>query len=176
MRELLSLLLVALSVRLGGAWLLGAGAPFGPDGTGAEAAVHLGNHMYPLHIAALAIVGSAQGLSVVCGSLSCVLLAVIARHARLGTAAGWIAAFMPLGVYPSVLAAGDAPAQLVVLAGVALATQGRIWAVLGGALALCSVAVKPIALPLTVLLILHPWSLLGVALTLPWVPADEDQP
>ena len=56
LRELGALVLLALSARLVGAWLLGEGAPFGPDGTGLEAAVVLGGHRYPAHVAAVGLV------------------------------------------------------------------------------------------------------------------------
>lgn len=161
------LAVVALTLRVTGAWILGDGAPFGPDGTGAEAAVHLGGHLYPLHIALIGLVGDGRTVSVVAGALTCLLLWVYARRLGLGPTAGWLAATLPLAVYPSCLTAGDAPALLVVVAGATLATCGRGAAVLGGALAAATVAVKPVALPALVLLAARPLSLVGLLLATP---------
>ena len=68
--EPLGLLVWALVCRVAGAAILGEGAPFGPDGTGAEASVHIEGHLYPLHIAALSAIGSARTLSVATGATS----------------------------------------------------------------------------------------------------------
>jgi len=161
------LLGTALALRLGAAWALGGGAPFGPDGTGVEAAVHLGGHLYPAHVGLVALVGSAQHLSVFSGSLSCLLLWAWGRRVGLGGAGGWLMATLPLAVYTSALSAGDAPALLVVLVGALLATgPGWVLPLLGGALALASVAVKPVALPALVLLLARPRALVGLLLAL----------
>jgi hypothetical protein len=170
-QELLQIGLLALAVRAAGAWALGGGAPFGPDGTGAEAAVHLGGHLYPWHIEGIRLFGSARALSIAAGTLTAPLLADWGRRVGLGTGGGWLWACLPLAVYTGVLSAGDAPALLLVVAGAWLTTFGRLAALLGGALALSSVAVKPIALPALALLSLRPWSLLGLLMALPaWLP------
>ena len=57
LRRALTLWVVAMVIRICGACLLGEGAVFGPDGTGAEAAVYLGGHPYPLHIGLLRMFG-----------------------------------------------------------------------------------------------------------------------
>lgn len=160
---------LALCVRLTAAWALGEGAPFGPDGTGAEAAVHLGGHLYPLHIELIRLFGDGRTLSIFAGTASVVLLYGIGVRTRLTGRGAWFAAALPLAVYTSALTAGDAPALCVVLLGVFIATGGH-WSLelLGGALAMSSVAVKPVALPALTLLLLRPWSLLGAAATLPW--------
>lgn len=168
--EGVALLLTALALRLAAAWTLGEGAPFGPDGTGVEAAVHLGGHLYPGHVALIAMLGSARTVSILCGSLSCLVLWAFGKRLGLGGSGGWLAAFLPLAVLPSALAAGDAPALLVVLLGALLATgPGWILPLAGGALAMSSVVVKPIALPALVLLLARPRSLLGMLLALPLV-------
>ena len=158
----LALLVFALTVRVAGAWALGEGAPFGPDGTGVEAAVHLGGHPFPLHIALLHLTGGvARSLSLASGALSCVLLWAWGRRIGLGGAGGWWAACLPITVLPGTLAAGDAPALLVVLLGAMLSLSGGAWALAGGAVAALSVAIKPIALPALVLLFARPISLGG---------------
>ncbi|MEC8422691.1 MAG: hypothetical protein VX000_02875, partial [Myxococcota bacterium] len=152
----------------GGQWGgSGDGAPFGPDGTGAEAAVHLGGHLYPLHVFLIGMAGDGRTLSVIAGTLTCALLWLYCRRLGLGSTGGWMAAALPLAVYPSCLTAGDAPALLFVVAGATLATLGRGAAVLGGALALSAIAVKPVVLPGLVLLLPRPVALVGVALGLP---------
>lgn len=156
-RGALRVLICALLIRVVGAWLLGEGAPFGPDGTGAEASFHLGGHPYPLHTAMLYLTGgSARGLSMASGALSAALLWSWGRREGLGGAGGWLAAVAPLCVLPGVLAAGDAPALLLVITGVWLTSLGGPWVLLGGALAAVSVGVKPIALPALVLLVARP--------------------
>lgn len=165
--ELALLLSAALGLRIAGAWTLGEGAPFGPDGTGAEAAVHLGGHLYPLHISLIGLVGDGRTLSIIAGTLTCGLLWLYGRRLGLGSAGGWLAVALPLAVYPSCLTAGDAPALLLVVAGATLATLGRGAAVVGGALALAAVAVKPVVLPALVLLLPTPLAFVGVALGLP---------
>ncbi len=167
--ELLAVTGAAAAIRVAAAWALGEGAPFGPDGTGAEAAVHLGGHLYPLHIELIRYAGDARTASLVTGTLSVTLLWLIGHRTRIGGAGAWLAAFLPLSVYPSALSAGDAPALFVVLLGVFLATFGRVGEVIGGALAMASVMVKPIALPAMALFFLRPLGFLGAALTLPWV-------
>ena len=72
--ELALLTVFAGSLRVLAAYLLGEGAPFGPDGTGAEAAVHLGGHLYPAHIELIRIAGSARTLSLVLGTATIPLL------------------------------------------------------------------------------------------------------
>jgi hypothetical protein len=159
----LILAVFALSVRIVGAAILGQGAPFGPDGTGAEAAVFLGGHPYPMHIALLHLFeADTLGLSMASGSLSCVLLWWWGHRVGLGGAGGWLAATVPLAVLPGILSAGDAPAIAVALIGVLISTAGRRWALLGGAVAAVCVTVKPIALPCLVLLLARPNSLVGV--------------
>jgi len=168
LRELGALVLLALSARLVGAWLLGEGAPFGPDGTGLEAAVVLGGHRYPAHVAAIGLVGSARTLSVVAGVACCALLWALARRWGLRTGGAWWAALLPVAVYAGAISAGDAPALAVVLLGALLARGAAPLAVLGGAVALASVAVKPIALPALVLLGRRGWAWLGFGLAWPW--------
>jgi hypothetical protein len=164
LRTALMIAIIALCVRIFGALVLGEGAAFGPDGTGAQAAVFLGGHPYPLHIQMLKLFGAdARALSMFCGSLNCVLLWHWGRRVGLGGAGGWLAATLPLSVFPGVLAAGDAPALTVLLLGVLMSTYGGFWPVLGGVTAALSVAVKPIALPALVLLVVHPMSLVGAA-------------
>jgi len=169
--ELVLLTVFAFALRLGAAWALGEGAPFGPDGTGAEAAVHLGGHLYPLHIEGIRVAGDARTLSMVTGTLTIPLLYLVGHRNRLTGAGAWLAAALPIAVYSSALSAGDAPALFVVVLGALLATFGRVGAVLGGAVAMACVAVKPIAAPALLLLLLHPLALLGAAATLPWTAA-----
>jgi len=166
-REAGALLLAAMGVRVAGAWALGEGAPFGPDGTGAEAAVHLGGHLYPLHIALISLVGDGRTLSILSGTTTVLLLWVYGRRLGLGSTGGWLAATLPLAVYPSCLTAGDAPALTLVVAGATMATLGRGAAVAGGAIAVASIAVKPVVLPALVLLLPRPLALVGVCLGLP---------
>ncbi len=162
LRGALRVLIFALLVRVVGAWVLGEGAPFGPDGTGAEAAFHLGGHPYPLHMAMLHLTGgSARALSIGAGALSASVLWSWGRRVGLGGTGGWLAAAAPICVLPGVLAGGDAPALLVVLVGAWVTTLGGPWALVGGALAAASVAVKPIALPALVLLVVRPRALMG---------------
>jgi hypothetical protein len=160
--EAFALLAFAFFLRLVAAWILGEGAPFGPDGTGAEAAVHLGGHLYPLHPLLIQIAGSARSLSVISGSLSCVWLLLLAWRLDLGRGAGWALACFPTGLYTSALSAGDAPALSWTLFGVLLST-GRHWgfAVAGGLFAATGVLVKPIALPALVLLAHRRMALVG---------------
>ena len=163
-RTCLQIMVVALTVRMVGAIALGEGAPFGPDGTGAEAAVTLGGHPYPLHIVMLKAFGAdARGLSMFCGALNCVLIGLWGRRVGLGMAGGWLAVFAPLSVMPGVLAAGDAPALTVALLGIVLSTMGGWFGPLGGVVAALCVAIKPIALPALVLLAARPSGLLGAA-------------
>ena len=180
--ELAVLTVFAFTLRFGAAWALGEGAPFGPDGTGAEAAVHLGNHLYPLHIEGIRRVGDARTLSLLTGTATIPLLYLVGHRNRLTGAGAWLAAAFPLAVYPSALSAGDAPALFVVVLGALLATFGRGGALVGGAVAMASVAVKPIAAPALALLLLQPLSLVGAAATLPvtaewlqplWAPRDR---
>jgi hypothetical protein len=180
--ELAVVTVLAFILRYGAVWALGEGAPFGPDGTGAEAAVHLGGHLYPLHIEAIRYVGDARTLSLLTGTLTIPALYLVGHRNRLTGAGVWMAATLPLAVYPSALAAGDAPALFVAVLGALLATFGRAGALLGGALAMACVAVKPIAAPALALLLLQPVSLIGAAVTLPftagwleplWSPRDR---
>lgn len=159
---------IALLVRVLTATSLGGGAPFGPDGTGAEAAVHLGGHLYPLHVRLIDLFGSGRALSVLAGALNCLLLWAWGRRRGLGGGGGWLAVTLPLLVYTSALSAGDAPALSFALGGALLSTTGRAGALLGGALALASVAVKPVVLPALVLLLPSPFALLGLLLVLPF--------
>jgi hypothetical protein len=163
----LRLTALALLVRVAGTVVLGDGAPFGPDGTGAEAGFVLGGHPYPLHMLALYLTGGdVRALSVISSAVSVGLLAVWSDRLGLGPRGAWMAVVLPLAVFTGVLAGGDAPAMAVVLAGAVMSTGPRPMAILGGALAVSAVAVKPIALPMLVLLLARPWSLLGVAPTL----------
>lgn len=161
-RSCLRIMVAALIVRMVGAIALGEGAPFGPDGTGAEAAVALGGHPYPLHIVMLSALGAdARALSMLCGALNCVLIALWGRRVGLGMAGGWLAVCAPLSVMPGVLASGDAPALTIALVGILISTMGGWLGPVGGAVAALSVAVKPIALPVLVLLVARPSGLLG---------------
>ena len=166
-RAVLAVAVVAVCVRAAGAWALGEGAPFGPDGTGAQASLHLGGHPYPLHTAALHLTGDARLLSVLSGTVLCAALWAWGRRMGLGGAGGWLCALLPGAVYTGALSAGDAPALCLVVIGALLATGGTGLQVLGGALALASVAVKPIALPALVLLLPRPVAFVGVALAAP---------
>ena len=96
-----------------------------------------------------------------CSSVSCGLLWFWGRRVGLGGAGGWLAVSLPLSVFPGVLAAGDAPALMVVLFGVVLTTFGGAFTVVGGVIAAVSVAVKPIALAGLVLLLARPTALFG---------------
>ena len=158
----LRVVIAALCVRMLGAWVLGEGAVFGPDGTGAEAAVVLGGHPYPLHILLLEIFGGdARALSMGSSSLTCGLLWLWGRRMGLGGAGGWLAVTLPLSVFPGVLAAGDAPALAVVVLGAVLTTLGGPWVIVGGAVAAVSVGIKPIALAGLLLLVARPASMVG---------------
>jgi len=162
LRGALRVLIFALLIRVVGSWVLGEGAPFGPDGTGAEAAFHLGGHPYPLHIAMLHLTGgSARALSMAAGALTAGMLWSWGRRVGLGGLGGWLVAVAPICVLPGTLAGGDAPALAVVVAGAWVSTIGGPWRFVGGALAAASVAVKPIALPAMVLLLVRPAALLG---------------
>lgn len=174
--ELAVLLAVASATRLAAAAALGEGAPFGPDGTGAEAAAVLGGHLYPAHPWLIRLSGTARTLSLVSGPLACAALWAWGRAVGLGSGGAWIAAFFPFAVYTGALSAGDAPALAVATLGCALATRGAIGGVLGGALAVLSAFVKPIALPALALLGATPWGLLGAALALPLVWTGPVQP
>jgi len=165
--ELGLLTLFAGILRILAAYLLGEGAPFGPDGTGAEAAVHLGGHLYPAHVELIRVAGSARTLSVVLGTATVPLLWLLGHRCRLSGAGAWFAATLPLAVYPSALSAGDAPALFVVVLGALVATFGSAGAVAGGVIAMGAVAVKPIVAPALLLLLLRPLSLLGAVLTVP---------
>lgn len=163
----LRVVIAALCVRMLGAWVLGEGAVFGPDGTGAEAAVVLGGHPYPVHILLLDLIGGdARALSMGSSSLVCGLLWLWGRRMGLGGAGGWLAVTLPLAVFPGVLASGDAPALAVVMVGAVLTTFGGPWVVVGGAVAAISVAVKPIALAGLLLLVARPASLVGAGTVL----------
>jgi hypothetical protein len=160
--EALVLLAFALLLRVGAAWILGEGAPFGPDGTGVEAAVHLGGHLYPLHPPLIQIAGSARNLSIISGSLACIWLLLLAWRLELGRGAGWALACFPNGVYTSALSAGDSPALSWTLLGILLST-GRHWGLgfAGGLFAATGMLVKPIALPALVLLAHRRIAMLG---------------
>ena len=94
----LRVVIAALCVRMLGAWVLGEGAVFGPDGTGAEAAVVLGGHPYPLHILLLEISGGdARALSMGSSSLTCGLLWLWGRRMGLGGAGGAVLVSNPGG-------------------------------------------------------------------------------
>jgi hypothetical protein len=174
--ELGVLLAAAAATRLGAAHALGEGAPFGPDGTGAEAAAVLGGHVYPGHPWLIRLSGTARALSLVCGPLACAALWAWGRAVGLGGGGGWLAVFFPFAVYTGALSAGDAPALAVATAGCALATRGASGGVVGGALAGLCVFVKPVALPALALLGATPWGLLGAALTLPLAWSGPLQP
>ena len=145
---------LALGLRALAAWWIGPGV-FGPDGSGATAAVTLGGHPYPLHPLLIGLFGGARVLSVIAGAATAAAAAVMGR--RLGGGLwgpGLAAACAPLLVYPAATAGGDAPAIALMTGGIALAWSGRPG--LGGLLAGLSVAVKPIALPLAPLLLVTP--------------------
>ena len=172
----------AAILRWAAAWGLGEGAPFGPDGTGAEAAVHLGQHLYPLHIEGIRLFGDARTLSLWTGTLTVPLLYLVGHRNRLTGHGAWLVAAYPLAVYPSALSAGDAPALFLVALGAYVATLGWGGALAGGALAMASVAVKPIAAPALALLLLRPLSIVGALATLPitaqwleplWAPRER---
>lgn len=166
--ELAALAVTSLALRLVALWALGQGAPFGPDGTGVEAAVYLPGHVYPGHVWLVSIFGSAPRVSVVAGVLTSLGLWAWGRRRGLGGAGGWLHAALPVAVLTGALSGGDAPAVAVVVAGALLATgPGWIAPLLGGALAVASVVVKPSALPAAVLLLATPRALLGAALALP---------
>ena len=173
-RQLVVLLFVAGLIRILGGWLLGEGAPFGPDGTGLEAAVSLGEHLYPTHVALLNLTGSAKLLSMLLGTVSVGLMWTYCRAIGLGTSGAWIMATIPMAVYPSILSAGDAPALFFVLLGANIAVHcprkgiHSWWAGFGSLIAIASVTVKPIALPALVLLMPRPRAM-GCALIL--IPA-----
>ena len=63
----------------------------------------------------------ARALSMLCGALNCVLIAVWGRRVGLGMAGGWLAVFAPLSVMPGVLAAGM-PALTIGLSGIVVST------------------------------------------------------
>ncbi len=168
--ELALVLVVAAAVRLWAAWALGGGAPLGPDGTGAEAAVVLGGHLYPVHIALIAAFGgSSQALSLASGTATVGLLWLYGRQLSLGSGGGWLAAFLPVLVYTSALSAGDAPALFVVVAAATLALHHELLAVGAGAVAMASVAIKPVALPALGLFLVRLQGGLGMLLALPFV-------
>lgn len=166
-RQAALLLGLTLGLRLLAAWALGEGAPFGPDGTGVEAAVHLPGHAYPGHVALVRLLGSARALSLLGGGLAPLLLWAWGRRLGLGGGGGWLLCVLPAAVLTGALSAGDAPALAVVLAGAVLATgRGYAAPLLGGALAVASLAVKPSAAPALVLLLATPRALPGAALAL----------
>ena len=160
-------------IRILCTWMLGNGAPFGPDGTGLEAATELGGHLYPGHVWLISIIGSARTVSVLFGTLSVVLLWSYGRALRLGEGGAWLMATLPMAVYPSVISAGDAPALFFVILGATIGvhcpTDGRSawWQLTGSLIAVSSVIIKPIALPALVLLLPRPRAALGCLLFLP---------
>ncbi|MCK6502416.1 hypothetical protein L6R53_03305 [Myxococcota bacterium] len=164
------LLLASLGLRLLAAWALGEGAPFGPDGTGVQAAVHLPGHAYPGHVLLVRLLDQARTVSLLSGALTSALLWAWGRRLGLGGAGGWLHATLPVAVLTGALAGGDAPALCVVAAGALLATApGWVLPALGGALAVASLTVKPSAAPALVLLLATPRALLGAGLALPLV-------
>ncbi len=151
---------LALAVRWTAAWWLGPGS-FGPDAPGAEAAVILGGHPYPLHPIGIQLLG-ARGLSVISGVVTVLACAALGlRWGRCFWGPGLAAACAPLLVYPSALAGGDAAAIALASVGLALAAVGRGFA--GGVCAAASLWAKPIALPLIPLLLVTPSPLLAGA-------------
>lgn len=144
------LLLFALALRALAAWWLGPG-PFGPDGAGAEAAVVLGGHPYPLHPALIQTLGDARLLSVLGGVLAA--WSVGRMGELLGArASGVLAACAPLLLLTSAMAGGDSAAAGAAGAGLALAWSGH--PLVGGLLAASSIAIKPVALPILPLVLL----------------------
>ena len=144
------LMLLAMLIRVVCSFLIGAGT-FGPDGTGAEAAVHLGGHPNPLHPMLIGFFGGGRGLSVFSGAVTAVACAKLGQ--RLGGnpwTCGLMGACAPLLVLPSSMAGGDAPAIALAASGVALAWWQKPFA--GGLIAGLSLGVKAIALPILILL------------------------
>ncbi|MEC7240449.1 MAG: hypothetical protein VXW32_04370 [Myxococcota bacterium] len=144
------LMLLAMVIRVVCSFLIGAGT-FGPDGTGAEAAVHLGGHPNPLHPMLIAFFGGGRGLSVFSGAVTAVACAKLGQ--RLGGnpwTCGLMGACAPLLVLPSSMAGGDAPAIAFAASGAALAWWQR--PLTGGLVAGLSLGVKAIAAPLLLLL------------------------
>jgi len=144
------ILLAAMIIRVVCSFLVGAGS-FGPDGTGAEAAVELGNHPNVLHPFLIDVFGGGRGLSALGGAVTAVACGKMGE--RLGgnlLACGFMGACAPLLVIPSSMAGGDAPAIALASSGVALAWWGH--PLKGGVLAALSLGVKGIALPILILL------------------------
>ena len=149
--------LVAVVVRALAAWWIGPG-PFGPDGSGALAAVELGGHPYPLHPLLIGLVGGPRLLSVLMGSLTAVCGALLGRQLGLGILGpGLAVAAAPLMLYPSALAGGDAAALGVAAVSLVLARRHPLAAGLAFA---ASLMVKPVTFPLILVLAArHPLAL-----------------
>ena len=144
------LMLLAMVIRVVCSFLIGAGT-FGPDGTGAEAAVQLGGHPNPILPLLIGFFGGGRGLSVFSGAVTAVACAKLGQ--RLGGnpwTCGLMGACAPLLVLPASMAGGDAPAIAFAASGVALAWWQKPFA--GGLIAGLSLGVKAIALPILLLL------------------------
>jgi hypothetical protein len=143
-------MLLAMFVRVVSSFLIGPGT-FGPDGAGAEAAAHLGGHPNVLHPILVEFFGGGRGLSAFSGAVTAVACAKMGQ--RLGgriLVCGFLGACAPLLVVPSSMAGGDAPAIALASSGLALALWNKPFA--GALIAGLSLGVKPIALPLLLLL------------------------
>ncbi len=148
--------LVAVALASIGAFWMGGGA-VGPDASGAQAASVLGGHPYPLHPLLIKITGSGRILSILAAGVTAfcgVRLAPWVGGSPLAT--GLALAAAPLLLSTATGGGGDAPAVALALAGVTVAFGGRVFA--GALLAISSLAVKPIALPVLGLLLLSPRS------------------
>ena len=95
------LMLLAMVIRVVCSFLIGAGT-FGPDGTGAEAAVQLGGHPNPILPLLIGFFGGGRGLSVFSGAVTAVACAKLGQ--RLGGnpwTCGLMGACAPLLVLPA---------------------------------------------------------------------------
>ena len=144
------LMLLAMGIRVVCSFLIGSGS-FGPDGSGAEAAVHLGGHPNVLHPILIEFFGGGRGLSAFSGAVTALACAKMGQ--RLGGnpwVCGLMGACAPLLVMPASMAGGDSPALALAATGVALAWWQKPFS--GGLIAGLSLGVKAIALPVLLLL------------------------
>ncbi|NOY25607.1 MAG: hypothetical protein GXP62_07010, partial [Oligoflexia bacterium] len=101
------------------------------------------------------------------GPVTSVSLWAWGRRLGLGGAGGWLHAALPVALFTGALSAGDAPALAVLSLGALLATgPGWLLPTLGGATVLASAAVKPSALPASLLLLATPRALPGAILAM----------
>jgi len=137
-------------VRLICSVFIGAGT-FGPDGSGVEAAVELGGHPNVLFPVLVDFFGGSRGLSAFSGAATAVACAKMGERfgGRL-LVCGFMGACAPLLVAPASMSGGDAPAIALAASGLALALWNHPFS--GALLAGLSLGVKPIALPLFLLL------------------------